>query len=216
MKIIKLNHLIALLLSAMFILPVTAQENGEKKSSTQVNVYGEVFVGVGNIQNVGTPSGEICRKGGCHLGPLGADYTILHPRLPFGFGLTAYIRDPVYRETGGQNGVALNKALRSYLGPKISWDKFYNEHHSLHLSASAGWMNEYWKNQVPESSAYYKENDNLAGMITVSYGYLINDYSGIGLRVNLLTYGNSKGINTPNPLLDCLNIGMSYVVYGPW
>lgn len=56
---IKLNHLIALLLSAMFILPVTAQENGEKKSSTQVNVYGEVFVGVGNIQNVGTPSGEI-------------------------------------------------------------------------------------------------------------------------------------------------------------
>ena len=212
----KLTVFLALLLCTAFILPATAQEGAEKEKSTQVKVYGETFIGVGTIQNVGTQSGEIYRNGGGHLGPFGVDCTILHPRLPFGFGATGFLSDHIYRETGGQNGATLDKSINSYFGPKISWDKFFNNHHSLHLSVSAGWMNEQWKNHDPESSSYYKVYDSLAGMITASYGYLINDYSGIGLRVSLLTYGNVKGVNAPNPLLDCLNIGLSYVVYGPW
>lgn len=211
----KLTVFLALLLCTAFILPATAQEDVEKGKSTEAKVYGETFIGIGAIQNVGTQSGEIYRNGGGHLGPFGVDCTILHPRLPFGFGVTGYYRDHIYRETGGQNGATLDKSINSYFGPKISWDKFFNNHHSLHLSVSAGWMTEYWKNQDPEISSYYKEHDSLAGMITASYGYLINDNSGIGLRVSFHTYGNVKGVNAPNPLLDCINIGLSYLVYGP-
>lgn len=216
MKIIKLNHLITLLLSAMFILPVTAQEDDTAiKEPSRIKQYGEFFIGLGSWQNVGLASGDTYSTGGFHLIPCGIDYTILFPRLPFGIGLVCY-KNYAFLEIEDEGSLNFVRRPSYCFSPKISWNKFFNEHHSIHFSASAGPAWEGYKEDDSNRGNAWKYDCCLAGMITASYSYLINGRSGVGLRASFLSYGGIKGANSPNSLQNSISNGLNYVMYAPW
>lgn len=218
MKKNRTHCFVVLILCTMFVFPAVAQEDSNMvKEPSQIKQFSELFIGLGSWQNVGLVSAETYRTGGFHLVPAGAEISILFPRLPFGVGFVCY-QNYVYREIEqeGSSDLILTKRPSYYFAPKISWDKFFNEHHSIHFSASAGLLSEGYKVDDPDRWNVWKYDNYFAGMLTASYSYLINGKSGIGLRASLLSYGNGKGSTARNPLLDGWSIGISYVYYGPW
>lgn len=218
MKKNRTHCFVVLILCTMFVFPTVAQEDSNMvKEPSQIKQFAEIFIGLGSWQNVGLESGETYRTGGFSLVPCGGEYTILFPQLPFGVGLVCYASN-VYREIEQEGSFALTLTKRPsyYFAPKISLDKIFDEHHSIHFSASAGPLLEGYKVDDPDRWNVWKYDYRFAGMLTASYMYLINGKSGIGLRASLLSYGNAKGSSARNPLLDSWNVGLSYVIYTPW
>ena len=217
MKKNRINHLMALLACALFVMPVLAEENDSKKDDlSQKKLLGEIFLGLGSMQTTVMESGEMYRQGDLFkFVPLGVDVSVIHPRLPFGLGVVCY-KNNILREIENEDSPAFTRRNTYYYAPQITWIKFVNEHHGFHLSASAGLMSEELRNDNPNRSNAWKYDNSLAGMVTASYDYLIDGRQGISLRGSLLSYRNAKGSVAPNPFADYWSIALSYVVYAPF